>query len=407
MLRNYFYIKTVKGKDGKKDKLYLRYAPYFIDPVTGENGQQDFTTPIKKIGDITKKEYAICEKKYAEHLEKRKIEAANAQKTANIETAVSKMIDKYMELHLQPPGHKIKQRTYNGYCDYINAWVKPIIGHMQVTDIKTDDVQLIWNKMAEAGRAEATKKQICNLLRGFFDNLIDNYVIDRSPITSKMKFTAKKPNPNPPTIEEVDAVFAKMKKKSTPLIYLASFIAAHTGMRRSEIAGIVLEHWDAEKGIITMVKSVSTVDGRENPQSFNEGKTEDSLRTLGVDAEVVKEINDYIDANRLILHPKDKLTYLFQDEHGNYLNPNRLSDGYRAMARRMKIKADKGFKNLRHHHGSVLKLVTSIDVIKDRLGHSLSSTTEKYYLKDMRDKTINDGTGDIYLQALRKRRETK
>jgi len=169
-------------------------------------------------------------------------------------------------------------------------------------------------------------------------------------------------------------------------------------------AGISADRGHAREHIVTMVKSVSNTKGHFGPKSFDEGKTEDSFRTLGLDDEVRIAINEYIDSNKLVSHSVDKFTYLFQDSKGNYLNPDTLSDAYRAMARRMKIKGDKGFKNLRHHHGSVLQLAkVPLEIIKNRLGHSLTSTTEKYYLKDLSDKTINDGLGDVYLNATKKK----
>jgi len=248
-LRKYFSEKIVI-KDEKPYKRYLRYSPYFEDPLTKENIQKDFTMPLTMKEAVTKEHYAFLEGKLAEYKLEREEEARIAQRKTDVKTTVGVMIKEYFELHKKPPTLDIKERTYNGYIDEIDAWIIPHIGHLQAEDVKPDDIQQIWVAMAAVGREESTKKHILNHLRDFFDNLVENDVRGSSPIKASVKFVPKKPNPNPPSIDEVNAVFARMKEKSKPIAYLAALIAAHSGMRRSEIAGIVTEHWDRTNGIV-------------------------------------------------------------------------------------------------------------------------------------------------------------
>ena len=299
---------------------------------------------------------------------------------------------------------KKKISTYYNYEMYVNNWIIPHLGNLQTADVTTDDIQDLMNAMMNKGKKQQTQKHVYLLLAEFFQWAFNRKLIKDNPIASIEKPIPEKPNPNPPTQAEVDAILKEVKDKGADINYLFFSIAAKTGMRRSEVAGLSVENYDSDKRLLFVRRTIIDVtpDGAEQVyQIFDKLKTAQSKRDVSICQSLAKDIDDYIASKNLKKH-KDGYTYLFQDtETGLPIHPATFSSNYFSLVRRLHkrglVSKVVGIKNLRHYHATTLRdKGYAPHQIAKRLGHSLVSTTELYYIKPNLSNGENDGIGDEF-----------
>ena len=327
----------------------------------------------------------------------------NQRRTAGIKslTTVGHQFAEWLERY---KGAKKKTNTYQNYEMYMNNWIIAQIGNLQTTEVTTDNIQDLLNAMLLKGKKLQTQKHVYLLLKEFFQWAMNRRLINSNPVVSIEKPKPEKPNPNPPTKAEVDAILKEVKDKGTDINYLFFSIAAKTGMRRSEVAGLSVENYDSAKRILFVRRAIVDVTpyGKEQVyQIFDKMKTTQSTRDVSIGKSLAKDIDDYIASKNLKKH-KDGYTYLFQEtETGLPIHPNTFSSNYFSLVRRLHkrglVSKVIGIKNLRHYHATTLRdKGYAPHQIAKRLGHSLVSTTELYYIKPNLSNGENDGIGDEF-----------
>lgn len=385
----------------------LRFRPYFYDPVLKKKIQRDFTRQFT--GKVKPEYYEECERKYEKYKLDRQAEANSKQQIVNIATTVDVKIHQWLKKKV-----KISERHKNGTLDYIRLWITPNIGHMQITEVKKEDIDNIFYLMdtkvkigGQVGLAAETKNHVLKILRPFFADLLDNDLIENTPCRAIKKFSSQKPAVNPPAVIDIVDTIDYMEIHSNPRNVLAVEIAKETGMRRSEIAGMTLTYWFPKDNVIIMNRTVTNTTSSGNPKAEEGGKSQKSVRKITVDPELTAKIEKYI-ADTNLKKYTDGFTYILQDPcTGKFLNPNYIGNAYRCVKKRLqkkgKIAEGKvGIHQMRHTQGTEMRRAGfSSDEIRKRLGHSSVRTTEMYYFAPDELTKEDDGLGKGASDALR------
>ena len=158
-------------------------------------------------------------------------------------------------------------------------------------------------------------------------------------------------------------------------------LAAWTGMRRGEVAGITWRDVDTDAGTITVRRArvnVTSADVRESKPKTARGR-----RRVELDEETRVALaawRERHDAERKAwpgAWPGDDLVFTLED--GSGLRPDYLSRTFRARAGRAGLPVIR-FHDLRHTHATLLLAAgVPVKVVSERLGHSTVAFTMDVY----------------------------
>lgn len=165
-------------------------------------------------------------------------------------------------------------------------------------------------------------------------------------------------------------------------LYPLWFLAATTGMRRSELLGLRWGDLDLEAGRLSIQQRVVLVDAK--PVVLFGTKRESSRRLLKLDRATVQVL-----ASWRVTQIEDRLAageswedsgLVFTQTTGAGMHPERVSRRFRILRDRAGLPAIR-FHDLRHTYATVaLQAGVPVKVVSERLGHKSTGITENLYL---------------------------
>lgn len=203
----------------------------------------------------------------------------------------------------------IKRKTLKGeiseykFRDRYESTYLPLIGGMQLENIRQIDIQRVTNEMIESGRGAFIIEGALSATRQVFKHAVINGLIPTNPCVD-IYISKKGVRKNPSRALEdwvVDAFFDALKKKSS--IALFKFLL-YSGVRIGELAALRWSDVDFENGTIQIERSLicHNIKGRMEYE-FVAPKSESGIRIipfLGGMEEVLKEWR----VERELLHEK-------------------------------------------------------------------------------------------------------
>lgn len=184
--------------------------------------------------------------------------------------------------------------------------------------------------------------------------------------------------------DEMQAMFEAIKGTKFELPVL---VAAFYGLRRGEVLGLKWDAIDFERGTISIIRTVTTInlDGKHQELEKESAKTKSSLRTLpliGIFREYFMQIKENQELNKKICgncYNYKYDGYVFVDEMGERLKPGYLTTAFPEFLEKNGLRRMR-FHDLRHSCASLL-LANGVPLkqIQEWLGHSDFSTTANIY----------------------------
>lgn len=179
-------------------------------------------------------------------------------------------------------------------------------------------------------------------------------------------------------------------------------LAATTGMRRSELAGVERKMVDLANGTLTIEDTRVVVRGRAEA---SDGKSESSQREISIDSFTVRHLRSYIDRmneeREAFGDSYPNHDYLMVGPEGRPLHPdtitarfNRLVD--RAGAPRIRL------HDVRHTYATMAQDAGhNIKTLSERIGHADVTVTGKIYTHKSRgtDRAMADAMGELIERA--------
>ncbi len=156
----------------------------------------------------------------------------------------------------------------------------------------------------------------------------------------------------------------------------AIYVAAMTGMRRGEVAGLRWGDWDHRRHRLSISRARQVVAGRsiEVPT-----KTKTSRRSVDIDPATEKVLAQWKRKQAAEGHPVGDSDAMFTNRHGEPVNPESISQLFERKIERAGLPPIR-FHDLRHTHASLLLADgTAIKVVSERLGHANPAYTMATY----------------------------
>jgi integrase len=350
-------------------------------------------------------------------------------------------LSEFMTEWLASIEQSVKPTTYANYTDYLNAYILPVIGHRKLQDITVPTLNAFYRRLLASGRrkpddnirmygywnahrddrggrgptptqisracgtsihaakaatgrfrrgripagqpaglAPKTVKNIHRLLhRALGDAVAWQYLTTNPAAHASLprERRAKRTRPQPWTIDELAAW---LRVALTDRFAGMWMLAATTGMRRSELAGVRRDALDLERGLLTVEDTRVVVAGHA---ADAEGKTEASRRTISLDAFTVAALQQHlamIDAEREAFgedYPYHGRLMCFED--GRALHPDTITSRFNRLVDRAGVRRIR-LHDVRHTYATLARdSGINSKIVTDRLGHANESVTQQIY----------------------------
>ena len=336
------------------------------DPMTGKRVRRYKTVTG------TKKEAEKAMHEYIRELEK-------GYYVSNDKITISEWIDTWLEVYITP---NVSPTTVSRYQGMIRRYIKPLLGHLQVQELRTLAVQTWVNNLKispTTGQpmAAATIKHSYHVLKGAMDKAVLAGIIPRSPCAGIMLPKGQKKAAV--IFDEVQIKQLIQAAKGTEM-ELVIDMELCLGLRRGELLGLRWCDIDWEKNQINIAQNRVIVDGKS---VVKEPKTEAGVRIIDAPAMLMKKLRLHRGKcieNRMRMGAGYVVTdYIIVHQDGKPIYPEYLSQMLTKLLDKAGLPKCR-FHDLRHLCASIMLLQgVNVKVAQERLGHKDITTTMNIY----------------------------
>jgi integrase len=229
-------------------------------------------------------------------------------------------------------GNSIRITTRRNYMSMWNFSVSPIVGGMELKDIKPIHCQKVLNMMNE-GHKESTIKIHRDLMWSVFECAVENYLIERNPVSRNVKATGGKKTEERKalTVDEQKAFLTEAKKSS---FYNGYALVLQTGIRVGELIALKWSDVDFKNRKIKIQRSASEV--AKKGFVIGEPKTKSGCREIPLTKEAINILYNQKEKdsqNKVV--PIQYADYIFLNKNGNLIQKSAYNQGIYAICGRL------------------------------------------------------------------------
>lgn len=338
-------------------------------------------------------------KKNRELVEKKKFELAQQYYESLFEVPQYKEVILFSDIaHIALKEAESERKKDDGTKDYKNILDKdvlPFFGDLNLKEIKVRDIRAWMLEMSEYNISQSRLNKKYYVVKRVLDYALENEYIDSNPInlvkrSSKLFSKPKDKSTEYFSKEERNLILTDTCENGTtkdkidhPFINTFMHVALLTGVRLGELMALKLEDIDFENNTITIQRSIrkgiiaGTKTGKTRIVPMIKTLKEALLKWIGT-------------SNRVWLFPKTTIDFPYSDSR------TIVDKYYKPLLKRLNLKY-RVLYNTRHSFASVaVENKIPISTVSKCLGHSVLSTTERFYLQfgnanqdDIRDQLEN------------------
>ena len=385
---NYDIIKTIASLAEKGDieemGVYKREGKgWEVSIYTGDrynNGRKKYYRELVK----TKKEALQREKELLEEYQQKtqQIIQDELNRLLGVQQPVSASFEKAAKEWLNIKKLEVRKTTFESYRINTEVHLIPFFGEVNVAEITETDVRIYL--------AEKSAKLSSTTLRHHYSALSMILKHNKNYCMSAIK-RPQVNNFEPEIIRDLNELKEFVKGFKDVTSYLATRIAAATGMRLSEVAGLRWRDIDFKNNIIRVRRSLH-YDRDDNNKLYyyiESTKNKTSARSISVGEGLIKELGK-IKKERGNQKDND---YVCIDQFDRPVNRQNIYDSFKKRAIKLGYPNIR-FHDLRHSHATIAiqQLKMSARTVQLRLGHSSVTTTLGIYTAEFaaQDKEIGE-----------------
>jgi len=299
----------------------------------------------------------------------------------------------FLEKWLSDYARNRAHSTYYGYANIINLHVKPALGDIPLNRLHPSHLRDFYNRQLRDGRRD-NKKSTGKALSTTYVLTMHRVIHRALECAVRWELVGRNAADavDPPrkrrketvvlSREDIQALLDALKGN---YLYMPALIAVTTGLRMSEVLGLLWDNIDYEARIIRVTqvqKYRKGIDGEPAGLETGEPKTGKSRRAVAMPEILVEELKRH-----RLEQKKNRLSLggAYQDtglvcclEDGRPVNNSTLGSAFRNIAHKMGYPIS--FHDLRHLHATWLVAGgVPLKVVSERLGHTQISITADLY----------------------------
>ena len=261
--------------------------------------------------------------------------------------------------------NNISANSYQRLERMIENHIYPYIGATKIRDVRAPAVRGVMVRCSEL--AHGTQKVILWLMRSIFDAAVDDNVILRSPVPTRLTAGGTESDEEKALTPEQESQLLQAAE-GLP-VYPFVLAMMDTGMRRGECTGLMWSDVDFDAGLIRVRRHVvTTYKGR--PEIVDGAKTKAGVRNI--------PLTDRLRAYLLETKKRSQSVYVFPNSKGGVYSSSALTCLWNTLDRRV------GFHThphqLRHTYATKLfEAGLDIKQVQHVMGHSDPETTLNVY----------------------------
>ncbi len=290
----------------------------------------------------------------------------------------------YFEQYLQNYGeNRLRNSTITIYEGYLNKYIKPTIGKMDIEDISIEIMQSFFNNILEKNKL---KSKTLNNLKSVIHRCLKQAVKEKIISTNVSDYVElpKEEYKEVKILNEEEILILKKAIKDEPL-GISIDIALRTGLRLGEILGLKwcdISFKDAELKVNRSLgrEKIKTVYGEKSTLVLRKPKTKTSIRTVPLQKGLKNKLKELKNEKMKKYNLTDiEEDFVLSKKYKKPVDPRTIQEFFK----RMQSKAGIGnykFHALRHTFTSrAVKTGVSDKVISEILGHTNVTTTLNIY----------------------------
>ena len=187
---------------------------------------------------------------------------ADMELTEESNMTLGEWLDKWLIEYKKP---MLRESTYTRYGSIIDTHIKPYIGEKSITQIRTSDLQKLYNKLKTSGRQTPSKEHgtslsnamvrgVHTLLHDALESAVRDGLIPSNPTNGTTPPKIVRKNKTVLTVSEMEQFMELLKDDEIWYDFFCTDLM--TGMRRGEICGLMWEDFNEEKGTLKVARSV-------------------------------------------------------------------------------------------------------------------------------------------------------
>jgi integrase len=319
---------------------------------------------------------------------KKKAELKSGVILEHSKTTLNEYLDKWLNVAAKP---RLRERTYEDYIQYLNRYIRPKIGKIELSKLKPLDIQAVYTWMLEEGLSPRTVRFAHSILSSALKQAVKWQILPMNPAT--MVNLPKNQSKEMMTLSPDEArKFLKVAKKDK--WHLIFMLAITTGMRPEEYFGLQWKDIHFEKGTAT-IQRVLVWRRKGGGWTLEDPKTPKSRRTVPLPSSVLSELKKHSKKQQ---KEKKKLgdgyqdfDFVFATEIGTpLLNSNLMRRHFKPLLKAAELSEKIRLYDLRHTCATLLlSEEENPKVVSERLGHStvvLTLDTYSHVLPTMQQK---------------------
>ena len=289
----------------------------------------------------------------------------------------------YLQEFVDAYKNKQESLTKNTRSQIIKKHILPEWGKRNFDEIRPLDLQKWFNKLADDGYSHETLLKIKNTMSPAFDAAVEDGLIQRNPLKSKLLSIAGQETKSHKAIpsETMSIIRKNIGTIKDERVRNMAGLLCYTGMRFEEILGLRWEDIDFDTGWVFIQRAV--VHPKRNQPEIKEPKTKTSKRKIPLAYNLSTILNSGRHLTGFII-PSNK--DLSRETPLSYTEARRLFE---------KIRTQYDLKDFSAHDfrdtcaTEWREKGIPLDVISSLLGHSKIEVTQKRYVK-YRDELFQD-----------------
>ena len=280
----------------------------------------------------------------------------------------------YVETVWLPSKH-VETSTLAAYRSYLDKHFIPTFGRRPMGKILPTEIQRWVTTATQNGLSAASVRKYHTMLHSVFERALRDRVVTFNPCAHTELPKVVKKKARTLTHEEYVAILTSLPAQHRLMVETA----INTGLRWGELIALKPRHLDLIKHTLTVEETVVEVSIKNSPTGARmitkPYPKDNEARTMGLPADLVDQLADWITARRL--NPDD---LLFATRDGTPISRNTFRTRvWRPAVVASGIDFDVRVHDLRHAHASwLLAGGSDLKSVMDRMGHAQITTTQKY-----------------------------
>jgi len=373
--------KKPRRRGNGEGTIYQRKDGRWVSAVTTETKDPKTGRPIPKT------KYASSPEEAYQNL----IEMEYLKKKKRLTHAKGLTFSEWLDIWLEDYVSCFRSSTYDSYEYNIRLHIKPDLGHIRLEGLTSNDLQRLYRKKSQNGRidgrgglAPRSVERIHTIIYSALEQAITNKLIPEN-VAKDITINRESDPIHYFTVEEQEKFIAAINP--TSMIESALCTSLYSGLRRSEVLGLIWKNVNLANNTISVKKTLVRAKDRDTGKYIivhqDTTKTKKSKRTVPIHPELKKillRIKDIQEKNKEMAGKSyDPRGFVFSTMLGGPICPRNFNRSFYAVLKRAGLEHTNPH-SLRHTFATrLLEANVHPKVVQELLGHAqLSTTTETY-----------------------------